>query len=96
MYFPKDADSVPPPSNHPGSTGAGPRHLKMVEMINFMLYGFFKKFIYLVVTACRIFSSESAVRIRWPKYWSFAGVQPRWIQGDLKVGTESASWKKLI
>ena len=25
-----------------------------------------------------------------------AGVQPRWIQGDLKVGTESASWKKLI
>ena len=28
MYFSKDADSVPPPSNHPGSTGAGPRHLK--------------------------------------------------------------------
>ena len=31
--------------------------------------------------------------------WSLngiAGVQPRWIQGDLKVGTESASWKKLI
>ena len=27
---------------------------------------------------------------------SIAGVQPRWIQGDLKVGTESASWKKLI
>ena len=27
MYFSKDADSVPPPSNHPGSTGAGPRHL---------------------------------------------------------------------
>ena len=26
MYFSKDADSVPPPSNHPGSTGAGPRH----------------------------------------------------------------------
>ena len=25
MYFSKDADSVPPPSNHPGSTGAGPR-----------------------------------------------------------------------
>ena len=24
MYFSKDADSVPPPSNHPGSTGAGP------------------------------------------------------------------------
>ena len=28
--------------------------------------------------------------------WAFAGVQPRWIQGDSKVGTESASWKKLI
>ena len=27
MYFSKDADSVPPPSNHPGSTGAGPRHI---------------------------------------------------------------------
>ena len=26
MYFSKDADSVPPPSNHPGSTGAGPWH----------------------------------------------------------------------
>ena len=26
MYFSKDADSVPPPSNHLGSTGAGPRH----------------------------------------------------------------------
>ena len=26
----------------------------------------------------------------------FAGVQPLWIQGDSKVGTESASWKKLI
>ena len=25
MYFSKDADSIPPPSNHPGSTGAGPR-----------------------------------------------------------------------
>ena len=25
-----------------------------------------------------------------------AGVQPRWIQGDSKVGMESASWKKLI
>ena len=25
MYFSKDADSVPPPSNHPGFTGAGPR-----------------------------------------------------------------------
>ena len=24
------------------------------------------------------------------------GVQPRWIQGNSKVGTESASWKKLI
>ena len=24
MYFSKDADSVPPPSNHPGSTGAAP------------------------------------------------------------------------
>ena len=24
MYFSKDADSVPPPSNHPGSTGADP------------------------------------------------------------------------
>ena len=23
-----------------------------------------------------------------------AGVQPQWIQGDSKVGTESASWKK--
>ena len=29
------------------------------------------------------------------KKWC-AGVQPQWIQGDLKVGTESASWKKLI
>ena len=27
---------------------------------------------------------------------SVARVQPRWIQGDSKVGTESASWKKLI
>ena len=26
----------------------------------------------------------------------FAGVQPLWIQGDSKVGTESASWKKNI
>ena len=25
-----------------------------------------------------------------------AGVQPRWIQGDLKVGTESASLEKYI
>ena len=25
MYFSKDADSIPPPLNHPGSTGAGPR-----------------------------------------------------------------------
>ena len=25
-----------------------------------------------------------------------AGVQPQWIQGDSKVGTESASWKNLI
>ena len=25
MYFSKDANSIPPPSNHPGSTGAGPR-----------------------------------------------------------------------
>ena len=25
-----------------------------------------------------------------------AGVQPRWIQGNSKVGTELASWKKLI
>ena len=24
------------------------------------------------------------------------GVQPRWIQGNSKVGAESASWKKLI
>ena len=29
-------------------------------------------------------------------YCISAGVQPRWIQGDSKVGTESASWKKLI
>ena len=26
----------------------------------------------------------------------FAGVQPRWIQGDSKVGTESASLEKYI
>ena len=26
MYFSKDTDSVPPPSNHPGSTGDGPWH----------------------------------------------------------------------
>ena len=26
MHFSKDADSVPPPSNHPGSSRAGPRH----------------------------------------------------------------------
>ena len=25
-----------------------------------------------------------------------AGVQPRWIQGDSKVGTELASWKNLF
>ena len=25
MYFSKDADAVPPPSNHAASTGAGPR-----------------------------------------------------------------------
>ena len=31
-----------------------------------------------------------------PKIKSDAGVQPRWIQGDSKVGTELASWKKLI
>ena len=24
MYFSKDDDVIPPPSNHPGSTGAGP------------------------------------------------------------------------
>ena len=28
--------------------------------------------------------------------WRTAGVQPWWIQGNSKVGTESASWKKLI
>ena len=28
MYFSKDADSNPPPSNHPGSTGAGPWQLR--------------------------------------------------------------------
>ena len=27
MYFSKDADAVPPPSNHPGSTGAGPQQI---------------------------------------------------------------------
>ena len=27
MCFSKDADSVPPPSNHPGPTGAGPRQV---------------------------------------------------------------------
>ena len=26
MYFSKDAHTIPPPSNHPGSTGAAPRH----------------------------------------------------------------------
>ena len=26
MYFSKDAYSIPPPLNHPGSTGAGPQH----------------------------------------------------------------------
>ena len=26
----------------------------------------------------------------------FAGVQPRWIQGDSKVGTESASLEKYV
>ena len=28
--------------------------------------------------------------------WQPAGVQPRWIQGDSKVGTESASLEKYI
>ena len=28
--------------------------------------------------------------------WGIAGVQPRWIQGDSKVGTESASLEKYI
>ena len=27
-----DADSIPPPSNHPGSTGAGPRQMTEDEM----------------------------------------------------------------
>ena len=26
-YFSKDADAIPPPSNHPGSTGAGPQQI---------------------------------------------------------------------
>ena len=48
-----------------------------------------------IFASIRIFS-ESALRIRWPKYWSFAGVQPRWIQGDSKVGMESESLEKYI
>ena len=30
------------------------------------------------------------------RHWGTAGVQPRWIQGDSKVGTESASLEKYI
>ena len=33
MYFSKDTDSVPPPSNHPGSTRAGPRQLFTIALI---------------------------------------------------------------
>ena len=38
--------------NHPGSTGAGPRHP--------------------IPPSIRVFSSESTLRIMWPKYWSFS------------------------
>ena len=33
---------------------------------------------------------------RIPKKWNNARVQPRWIQGDSKVGMESASLEKYI
>ena len=32
MYFSKDADSIPPPSNHLGSTGAGPQQAHNFQM----------------------------------------------------------------
>ena len=46
MYFSKDTDSVPPPSNHPGSTGAGPRHIASMYNLDFCTVGtiFFEKF----------------------------------------------------
>ena len=36
MYFSKDTDSVPPPSNHPGSTEAGPQQmgLDLLQSLN--------------------------------------------------------------
>ena len=37
-YFSKDADSLPPPSNHPGSTGAGPRYFQMILFLDFYAY----------------------------------------------------------
>ena len=33
MYFSKDADSVPPPLNHPGSTGAGPWQTEVRDIV---------------------------------------------------------------
>ena len=39
-----------------------------------------------VFPSIRVFSSESALRIRWPKYWSFSIVFPMNIQGWFLLG----------
>ena len=54
MYFSKDADSVPPPSNHPGSTGAGPWHRSLWHKSSSSLTLIWND-IFFVLNSCIIF-----------------------------------------
>ena len=74
----------PPPSNHPGSTGAGPRHItnsgcllklmsiRLVMPSNHLILSHPLLLLPSIFSSIRAFSNESTLHIRWPKYWSFS------------------------
>ena len=47
-----------------------------------------------IFPSIRVFSSESALRIRWPKYWSLVGCSPWWCK-ELDM-TERLKWTESI
>ena len=74
-----------PPSNYPGSTGAGSHQLSITNSQSLLKLMSIKSVMpsnHLILCrpllppsifpSIRVFSNESALRIRWPKYWSFS------------------------
>ena len=65
---------LPVHHQHPESTQTMP--IESVMPSNYLILCHLLLLLPLIFPSIRVFSNESALRIRWPKYWSFSFINP--------------------